>query len=259
MKLYPKIIVKLGIVLSGRDYESHLLNMTKDGFLLKERKRRNDIYIVTEMVKNARQLGILGVNDEKVERTRRLYQFLLLCDCFYKAKSISGEELDSVLQYVSATRKNLVVESHIQANGTNCCEIIYKPLSTIRVRTVELVNDSGKIYYYYYHEEDGFSIKEVIDLLKGLRDYPLFVGNFNYNEDDIKDSIELLRSLGLLRLIRSYNDKESRYSICEHIIQHDISSERDGSIQEMKDMIWNIHDIEMYYLDLKKKKVDLMN
>jgi hemerythrin superfamily protein len=203
------------------------------------------------MAESARKLGILGINDEMVEKRRRLCQFLFLCDCIYMPKPITGEELDSILRYVSAARKNLEIESFVRANGTNFCENIYKPLSMITIRIVELGDENGKIYRYYY-EEYGFTIKEVMTLLNGLRDYPVFVGNFSYSEDEIKECIELLRNVGLLRITRSYNDEqEPRYCVGEHFLQQDSWPERHDSIEKMKDKIWNIHAVEMYYLGLE--------
>ena len=50
-------------------------------------------------------------------------------------------------------------------------------------------------------------------------------------------NVESLKSLDILRPIRSYDSKEPRYSVGEY-----------KSIQKIKDAIWNIHNIEMFYL-----------
>ena len=168
LELYEKVVQKLGIPLSKRDHQSHLENMTREGFLLKERRRRYEIYSLTEMARNAMRLGILGVDDDKV-KLRRLYQHIILCECFYNGKQIPGKKLDGLLHFVNATRKRLRTLSRVRTNGTNCCETFFKPISTIRVRMIELDendnNNSNKCSFYFYKEE-GFTVKELVVSLK---------------------------------------------------------------------------------------------
>ena len=118
-----------------RDCSDHLCNLVKDRFLLRDDKH----YFVTDKFKEARQLGIFGIDDEEgLEKKCRLLHFLL-CKCIYKAKSIPEKQLDNLLRYVYAKREHLVVELCIHTNGTNFFEIVYKKISTIRVRLVDLV------------------------------------------------------------------------------------------------------------------------
>lgn len=244
LELYEKVVQKLGIPLSKRDHQSHLENMTREGFLLKERRRRYKIYSLTEMARNAMRLGILGVDDDGDKiKLRRLYQYIILCECFYNGKQISGNKLDGLLHFVNATRKRLRILSRVRTNGTNCCETFFKPISTIRVRMIELDendnNNSNKRSFYFYKEE-GFTVKELVALLNsGIRDYPLFVGDFRYDETYIIDSIERLRSMGIIRQIDSYVYGEPRYAI------------RDISLQKLKDLMWDLHSVELSYLDLE--------
>lgn len=244
LELYEKVVQKLGIPLSKRDHQSHLENMTREGFLLKERRRRYEIYSLREMARSAMRLGILGVDDDKV-KLRRLYQHIILCECFYNWKQIPGKKLDGLLHFVNATRKRLRTLSRVRTNGTNCCETFFKPISSIRVRMIELdgndnnnSNNSNKCSFYFYKEE-GFTVKELVALLNsGIRDYPLFVGDFRYDETYIMDSIERLRSMEIIRQIDSYVYGEPRYAI------------RDISLQKLRDLMWDLHSVELSYLDL---------
>jgi hypothetical protein len=233
--IYDKLIAKLRLTISDRDCSDHLCNLVKDGFLIRDDKH----YFITDKFKESRQLGIFGIDDEEgIEKKRRLHQFLILCKCMYKAKSIPEKQLDNLLSYVNAKKEHLVVELRIHTNGTNFFEIVYKKISTIRVRLVELVEYGKRKFRRYYYEEDGFSQKEVTDHFKQrTRNCHLFVGNYNYAEEEIMQNVESLKSLDILRPIRSYDTKEPRYSVGEY-----------KSIQKIKDAIWKIHNIEMYYL-----------
>jgi hypothetical protein len=240
LELYEKAVRMVETTLSKRDHQSHLDNMTRDGLLLKRRRQRYEIYSLTEMAKNATRLGILGVDNDKI-RLRRLYQYIVLCECFYHGKQIAEKKLDGLLHFVNATRKKLRILSRVRTNGTNCCETVFKPLSTIRVRMIELDgNDNNSKSSFYFYKEEGFTIKELVDLLNsGIRDYPLFVGDFWYDEIDIIDCIERLRSMGIIGQTRSYADEEPRYAI------------RDISLQKLKDLMWDLHSVESAYLDLE--------
>ena len=241
-ELYKRLVRKIGFSLSKRDYQFHLLNMSSEGFLVKERRGKCEVYTMTETAKIAARLGILGVDDDKV-KLRRLYQYIILFEFFYNGKQISGNKLDGLLHFANATRKRLQTLSRVRTNGTNCCETIFKPISTVRVRMIELDendNNNSKKSSFYFYKEEGFTVRELVALLNsGIRDYPLFVGDFRYDETYIIDSIERLRSMGIIRQIDSYVCGEPRYAI------------RDISLQKLKDRIWDLHSVELSYLDLE--------
>jgi hypothetical protein len=78
--------------------------------------------------------------------------------------------------------------------------------------------------------------------LDGLRDYSIFVGNFNYTLSEIEDHIKFLARAGVLRPTRSYNKQEVRYTAGVPL------SDAGISIQEMLDELWDIHILEYDYL-----------
>jgi hypothetical protein len=245
-ELYQKVIGKIGVALSYRDYKSHRYNMEKDGFLFKTKKGDKTFYSLTKLAKTGYQLGILGP-DKNTERLRCLYQFLILCDCFYQGNQISEEELDRILSSVGATRKDLVRESHVRRNGTNFSETIYKPASTVSVRMMGLAgnhNSNSENSSYYYCKEEGVSLKQAKHLLiSGIIDFPLFVGDFRNCETDLKNAIDRLRSVDIIRPIQSYLDQEPRFCVRDTI---------DGiPYQKIKYLIWEIHALESTYLNLE--------
>jgi hypothetical protein len=156
--------------------------------------------------------------------------------------------LGRLLKYVNAKKKDLRVLVHVHANGTNFHEFVYKKIITVRVRLVQFVEHGKRTIRHYYYEEDGFSLQEVSNHLnQRTRTCHMFVGNNNYTDDEISQNIELLRSLGILRLIRSYDIKQPLYTIgaC-------------NSFQKIRDAIWNIHNLQMYHLlGLKYKITDV--
>lgn len=215
--IYRELVRKLGRKISQTACSQHLSKLVEDEFLIKDNKS----YILTDKFRQARELGIFGIVEEDEEGTdkrRRLQQFLILCKCVYKTKSIPEKQLDDLLKYVGAKREHLHKELFVHVNGTNFYEFVYKKISTIRVRLVEFVENRKRKIRRYYYEEDGFSLSEVKEYFKQpIRNCHLFVGNYNYNEEEIMKIVESLKSLDILRSIGSYDTKQQpRFSVGEH-------------------------------------------
>lgn len=235
--IYCELVRKLGRKISETVCSQHLSNLVEDGFLIKDGK----YYILTNKFTQARELGIFGKDgedEEGTEKRRRLQQSLVLDKCIYKIKSIPEKKLDDLLKYVGAKREHLHKELYVHVNGTNFYEFVFKKISTVRVRLVNLAEYGKRKMRRYYYEEDGFSLTEAIDHFRQpTRNCHLFVGNYNYYDEEIIQNVESLKSLDILRPIQSYDPKQTRFSVGEH-----------KSIQEIRDAIWNIHNLEMYYL-----------
>jgi len=239
-ELYEGLVRTLGFSLSKRDFQFHLLNMISEAFLEKKRRGRYQIYSLTEMTKNAIRLGIWGTSDEK-KRARRLCQLLLLCDHIVSLKPVSTEGLGSLLDYVNATKDKLVIESRFKPNGTNCYEIIFKPLLTISMSALEFVDDIdyGYTKRAYFYKEEGFCLEEMIKFLSGSREYPLLVGDYRYDQTEIAQCKDRLVKSGMIGQIRSYDDTQERYGV------------RGTFLQGMMSAIWYLHSLEWTYLDLE--------
>lgn len=235
--IYCELIRKLGRKISETVFSQHLSNLVQDGFLIKDGKH----YILTDKFRQARELGIFGIvgeDEESIDKRRRLQESLVLDKCIYKIKSIPEKQLDDLLKYVDAKREHLHKELYVHVNGTNFYEFVYKKISTVRVRLVKFLEYGKRKMHRYYYEEDGFSMTEAKDHFRQpTRNCHLFVGNYNYYDEEIIQNVESLKSLDILRPIRSYDPKQPRFSVGEH-----------KSIQKIRDAIWNIHNLEMHYL-----------
>jgi hypothetical protein len=236
--LYRAVTCRLGFNLSNRDYGSHLHNMKIDGFISKQRKRRNMMYDLTKMAKSAHKLNILGPDNNK-ERLCRLYQFLFLASCLQRTKQISKIELDNLLRYYGARREKLVQESCIHVIGTNLNETVYAQVSSVTISKIELEEVGRNYTVNYYFQEEPFSVGEMRSFVTcGLRSYPIFVADLRYTDSDILNAIRLLSENEIIGLASSYSYDETKFSV------------RGDFLQKMRDLIWMIHSLEMYYLSL---------
>ena len=243
--LYRAVTGRLGINLSKRDYKSHLLNMEKEGFISKQRKRRDMIYDLTKIAKSAHKLNILGLDSNK-ERLCRLYQFLFLASCLQRTKQISETELDNLLYHFRARREKLVQESRIHANGTNFYETVYAQVSTVTISKIELNEEGRSSTVNYYFQEEPFSFREMRSFVtSGLRSYPIFVADLRYIDSDFPNAIRLLSENDIIGHASSYSKDETKFSV------------RGDYLQKMRDLIWVIHSLEMYYLSLSGSLCEL--
>ena len=236
--LYRAVMDRLGINLSKRDYTSHLLNLENDGFISKQRKRREMMYDLTKIAKSAHKLNILGLDSNK-ERLCRLYQFLFLASCLRRAKQISETELDNLLRYYGARREKLVQESCIHTSDSNLYQTMYAEVSSVTISKIELNEEGSTNNVNYYFQEEPFSVKELRSFLtSGLRSYPIFVADLRYFDSEIPNAIQLLSENKIIGLAMSYSNDETKFSV------------RGDFLQKMRDLIWVIHSLEMYYLSL---------
>jgi hypothetical protein len=236
--LYLAVIGRLGFNLSNRDYNSHLINLVKDGFISKQRNRRDMMYDLTKMSKSAHKLNILGLDSNK-ERLCRLYQFLFLASCLHRAKQIPETELDDLLRYFGARREKLVQGSCIHTSDTNFYETVYAQVSSVTISKTELKEEGRTNNVNYYCQEEPFSIKELRSFLtSGLRSYPIFVADLRYFDSDFPNALRLLSENKIIGLAMSYNKDEEKFSV------------RGDLLQKVRDLLWVIHSLEMYYLSL---------
>jgi hypothetical protein len=243
--LYRSVSGRLGLNLSNRDYSFHLLNMEKEGFISKQRKRRNMIYDLTKIAKSAHKLNILGL-DGINERLCRLYQFLFLASCLQRTQRISDSELDNILCYFRTRREKLVQQSRIHTNSTNFYETVYAQVSTVTISKIELSERGMSNTVNYYIQEEAFSVREMRSFVtSGLRTYPIFVADLWYTDSDILDAIRLLSENEIIGLASSYSNDETKFSV------------RGNFLQKMRDLIWMIHSLEMYYLSLSDSSCEL--
>jgi hypothetical protein len=243
--LYQAVTVRLGFNLSNRDYSSHLLNMEKEGFISKQRKRRKMMYDLTKMAESAHKLNILGRDNNK-ERLCRLYQFLFLASCLQRTKQISETELDNLMRYYGARREKLVQESRIHVIGTNFYETVYSQVSSLTISTIELEEVGRSTTINYYFQEESFSVREMRSFVtSGLRSYPIFVADLRYIDSDIPNAIRLLSENEIISFASSYSKDETKFSV------------RGDFLQKMRDLIWVIHSLEMYYLSLSGSSCEL--
>lgn len=219
--------------------------MEKEGFISKQRKRRNMMYDLTKIAKSAYKLNILGLDGNK-ERLCRLYQFLFLASCLQRTQQISEIELDNILCYFRTRREKLVQESRIHTNGTNFYETVYAQVSTVTISKIELSEEGMSNIVNYYFQEEPFSVREMRSFVtSGLRAYPIFVADLRYTDSEILDAIQLLSENEIIGLASSYSNEETKFSV------------RGNFLQKIRDLIWVIHSLEMYYLSLSGSTCEL--
>jgi len=236
--LYSAIKSRLGFKLSNRDYKSHLFNLEKDGFVSRERKRRNIRYGLTVMAMSAHKLNILGCDSNK-ERLCRLYQFLFLASCLHRAKRISDTELDKLLHFYGTRREKLVKESCIYTSDSNLSETVYAPISSLTISKIQLNEGERNSTFNYCFQEEPFSVNDLrFFLISGLRSYPIFVADLPYVQSELLDAVSSLSENEILGLASSYNSDETKYSV------------RGDFLQKLREIIWENHSLEMYYLSL---------
>jgi hypothetical protein len=247
--LYSKVRGKLNVNISHTDFTNHLVGMVQDRMIIKQGKK----YIISNMARRAKVLGISGFKDQTVERNLALCLFLLVCDRIFKPKPISESELNVLLNYVYSKNEDLgsLESSNIITSDSNCRHIMYKQLSTISLGVYKLDKGNGKISSSYSYMEEGSTAKEVFDLLKGPRNYPIFIDNkFGYTQMEIKDHMKLLLNASELRLTPSYDKQEERCTAGDPL------SETRLSVQEMIDNLWETHILEFDYLRQKGTLTD---
>jgi hypothetical protein len=245
--LYAEI-AQSGFHPSHTDFSDHLREMVQDKFLSKANRRSNTIYTLTKRARTAWRLGILGVDENNNrKKLRRLCQFLILCHHVYQGQLISEVKLDEVLHSLGSTRQKLKLKSRVRTNGSNFSEVNYWPLCGVILRMVELDDTNygaDKERRCYYYKEEGFSLEQVSSLLDGIREYPLFVGDFQYNEAHIEEAIKRLLEVGYLVAARSNYDRKIWYRVpCQ--LDNPIA------YQTLVDELWHIHSIESSYLKLE--------
>jgi hypothetical protein len=222
--------------------------MVQDRFLSKEERGSNTIYTITNRARRAWELGVLGADENDNRRKlRSLCQFLILSHHLHQGRLISEIKLDDILNRLGSTRSKLKVESRVQADGSNFCEVIYCPVSPVMLRMIELVDTNygaDKLRRYYYYKEEGFSIEQVLNLLNGIREYPLFVGDFQYDVACIEKAIKRLLEEGYIVAGLSYYNQQSWYHVPNQL-------DNSNSYQTVLDQLWYIRSIESSYLSME--------
>ena len=71
-----------------------------------------------------------------------------------------------------------------------------------------------------------------------IRSYPVFVADLRYSDSEIPNAIQPLSENDIIGLAMSYSNDETKFSV------------RGDCLQKMRDLIWVIHSLEMYYLSL---------
>jgi hypothetical protein len=212
--------------------------MVQDRFLSKEERGSNTIYTITNRARRAWELGVLGADENDNRRKlRSLCQFLILSHHLHQGRLISEIKLDDILNRLGSARSKLKVESRVQADGSNFCEVIYCPVSPVMLRMIELVDTNygaDKLRRYYYYKEEGFSIEQVLNLLNGIREYPLFVGDFQYDVACIEKAIKRLLEEGYIVAGLSYYNQQSWYHVPNQL-------DNSNSYQTVLDQLWYIY------------------
>ncbi|WP_148687519.1 hypothetical protein [Candidatus Nitrosocosmicus hydrocola] len=226
---------------SRRDFNNVLREMVEKGELTKEDTPKKGIKVFYSLTTDSRkkhQLKILGEGRE-FERRREIYHLLLYYDLFKRSNLLTKNQLIRFLKKIGINFADISTteeeeDKYVQMynaalrNYDNESELLGFPKGiAIGKHLVNNEETKGKKYPQFYVVIPGFTTEEFISYLDKLRknnqpkpflnNIPLipYVYYTRYTEDEIEESIKLLKETGFLRLTSPIYKGEMRYKISD--------------------------------------------
>jgi hypothetical protein len=240
-RLYDRVTEIVGRTLSHRDFVSNISKLLQENRLHNTGSRKKGVkvfYSLTESAIKGHQLEVLGIN-EKTTKRRILYKLIFLRETHGLDYSIYEKDLDFFLSHIPASRKDLVIESEDELEGIST-NTYYKPIKGVSIFRVSLKeNKYNKAETYYNISLPGVSVRDVINPNLGRRrTFPLPFDHINFTEEEVRDGINKLQNVKLIRPVIYINDEE-RYTVVNN------------EFSELLDSLYGIHSEKLGLIKLK--------
>jgi hypothetical protein len=276
-KLKENVEHKIGRTISSSTFSTHLFNLIEQKLIEKNDLGRGNIvnYSLTSSAKKKIELGLLGGNEERTERFRRIYNAIFFFHVFYYFPKIlySDYELKQVLTKLGVKEHELNW-GIISYGHDDSPEIVYgrteyqsirQPLSGHKKRVAEYWKDRpglssvlAEIKFLCYpckntleifmERIEYWEINKKSENKKYLTEYHFHLSGFSINDivnvtgedfDAVNEAFNKLKKLDLIGAIINF-EGESKYRF------------NDKMLEDLFAALWQIHDGTELWLLLKK-------